>query len=899
MSVAFLVGIFFTIGLLPALSQTSNPSALEQPAQLVQQGQERYQQGQFQEAVEDLDAAASGFAEQGKSRDRATTLSNLSLAYQQLGQWEQAETAITESLTLLGVEPSMVETDTIPSISPSNMKVLAPTLDIYGRLWYQRGKTELALDSWQQAEAIYQQLNQEEGRIGSKINQVQALQTLGLYRQARATIEAVQQSLESLPTPLQIQGWRSLGEVLRTVGDLDNSQEFLQQSLTLAQESNEPQESAATLLSLGNTFWALGNLERDRQSSTGVYNLQPWSCQSDDLPEEATEFYTQADEAYQQATNRLPQSIIGVKAKLNRFNLLVETDRLNAAEQVWQQIDLAALPKTRTGVYAHINLARHLVCWRQKSLPTSDIPSWQEIDRMLEEAIDTAKQLQDSLALSYAVGNRGSFYEYLASREESNSSQLQTAQKLTTEALLLVQPSEVPSIAYQWQWQQGRILELEGKSDQALDAYEQALSSLVAVRNDLLAINSDVQFSFRDNVEPVYRKLVDLLLSDRSDSEDTRTQLLDRAIAVIDSLQLAELENFLRCDLSSNLQIDRIAAELDPEAAFIYPIILENRLEIIFKLPQQPLKRRSTIVNHQQVEQTISQLQTSLARPDLMEEVQEDAQKLYSWIIQPLEKDLQAGNPNNQPKTLVFILDGALRNIPMSVLYDREQYLIEKYAVAVIPSRQLFDPRSRQKSLQVLKAGISQEREVDGIEFPALSYVPQELNKIRQLSASSSELLLDQAFTDRQFQEKVDSTAFPIVHIATHGEFNSDPSTTFILAWNKRIPLPQLEQILNRRDSEDAIELLVLSACQTAQGNRRAALGMAGVAAQAGVRSTLASLWQVDDQTTASLMTKFYAELKQGKSLAAALQQAELSLLQNEETRPYYWAPFVLIGNWL
>ena len=252
-------------------------------------------------------------------------------------------------------------------------------------------------------------------------------------------------------------------------------------------------------------------------------------------------------------------------------------------------------------------------------------------------------------------------------------------------------------------------------------------------------------------------------------------------------------------------------------------------------------------------------------------------------------------------KTLVFVLDGSLRNIPMSVLYNQGQYLIEQYGVAVIPSRQLFDAGVRQSSFKVLSAGVSEAQTVAGIEFSELPYVPKELNRIQQITYSVEDPLLNQTFTRETLSQQIDSATFPIVHLATHGEFSSEPDETYLLAWGERLKVQDFSQLLrvSRSGGSQVLELLILSACQTAQGNRRAALGLAGIAAQANVRTTVATLWQVDDQTTAVLMGHFYQEMQAGKTVAEALRQAELLLIEQGENRPYYWAPFVLIGNWL
>jgi CHAT domain-containing protein len=253
---------------------------------------------------------------------------------------------------------------------------------------------------------------------------------------------------------------------------------------------------------------------------------------------------------------------------------------------------------------------------------------------------------------------------------------------------------------------------------------------------------------------------------------------------------------------------------------------------------------------------------------------------------------------NSKSETLVFVLDGSLRNIPMAALYDGKQYLVENYSIALAPGLQMVDPRPlKQEQLKALTAGLTQAR----LGFSALPNVERELEQIK--SEVPSQVLLNQQFTSTAFQNQVNSRSFPVVHLATHGVFSSNADKTFILAWDKPIKVNELNNLLRTRDQSrpDTIELLVLSACQTAKGDTRAALGLAGVAVRAGARSTVASLWSINDESTALLMSQFYQELaNQSLSKAEALRRAQLALLKNPQyQRPLFWAPYVLIGNWL
>jgi len=234
----------------------------------------------------------------------------------------------------------------------------------------------------------------------------------------------------------------------------------------------------------------------------------------------------------------------------------------------------------------------------------------------------------------------------------------------------------------------------------------------------------------------------------------------------------------------------------------------------------------------------------------------------------------------------------------MAALYDGQHYLVERYSIVLAPGLQLPDPKPLERHrLRALMAGLSAARE----NFPPLNFVQTEVDRIR--SYVTSEVLFNESFTTANLRDRLNGDPVSIVHIATHGQFSSNAAETFILAWDAPINVNELSQFLETRNisSRDPIELLVLSACRTAVGDRRATLGLAGVAVRAGARSTIASLWSLDDDSGAVLMGEFYKELSQNpSSKAEALRRAQQTLLTNPQyDAPRFWAPYVLLGNWL
>jgi CHAT domain-containing protein len=358
------------------------------------------------------------------------------------------------------------------------------------------------------------------------------------------------------------------------------------------------------------------------------------------------------------------------------------------------------------------------------------------------------------------------------------------------------------------------------------------------------------------------------------------------------------------------------------QTAIIYPMILPDRIALIVSVvsptePGQkadqkaglkvdskaPLEAQTRLytqtIDQSTVAKTVNELQAGL-RNRISLEFQPPSQQLYDWLIKPILPQLQA----QKVETLVFVLDGVLRNIPMAALSDGQQFLVEQYSIATTLGLKLTTPKALQnQTLSGVGFGLTEARKVGNQDFSELPFVATELQDL-QREISPSTVTLNQNFTRAQFQAILQKSVSPIVHLATHGQFSSNLEQTFLVASDGPIDTFALETALGKDNAVRAtpIELLVLSACETAIGDDRAPLGLAGIALKSGARSTVASLWKVNDNATSQLMQKFYqAVAKRQVSKAVALQQAQRAILDDAQFRrhPYYWAPFILVGNWL
>lgn len=859
---------------------------------LLNLGLQLYKEGKFNQAKKEWLKAELEYRQKNDKFNRALVLNYLSLVHQKLGEWVEAQRTINQSFQLVETEINI----------PQNYQksaIFARIFNTKGKLLLTLGKLELALENLQRGEIIYRQLNDTEGVIISQLNQAIALQKLGRFRDNLSLLNNLQKDLENQSDAIKIKGLISLAKTFKQVGELEKSLNILTETLTLAEKNQSPLFVSNTLIELGNTQRAIGNQEIELLSSKTDFFVP--------LVEQKTmSNFESALSSYQKVIEiGIPD--LKLQAQLNKLSLLADITQFSftqaeklqvkiplflqeftqEASNFWKTIKLPSKSEfiTQNSVYSYINLADSLIRFKSNSEFLNDI-SWSEIEALLQEAIIQAQNLEDQRAESEALGKIGRIAEI--------NQDWQNAQKLTEKALLRSQSLNANEISYKWLWQLGRIKYQQNERQDAIKNYSQAINILKTLRSDLLAVSSDLEFNFRENVEPVYRELVSILLQQEATALEIK-----QARDVIEDLQVAELNNFFRvaCVETKPILIDQITEKQDPTAAVIYTIVLSDRLEIILKLPKENIRHYTVPLNDlPKIERLLQRLAQSLTQRNSQETLPL-AQQAYDLLIRPLEQDLAT----SKVKTLVFVLDSPLRNVPMSVLHDGQQYLVEKYGVVLSPGLQLIEPQSiASQELKALTAGLTEARG----GFPALNYVVDELNTI-QSQISTTELLLDSDFTNTAFQDKIDQLSFSIVHLATHGQFSSQAENTFILTWNDRINVNQLNSLLRSRDSrgKDALELLVLSACETLTGDRRATLGLAGIAVRAGTRSTLATLWRINDEASALLMGQFYQQLTNQNThstKAEALRQAQLSLLKDSRfNRPYFWASYVLVGNWL
>ena len=837
------------------------------PEKFYQSGQNAFAQGQFAEAVRQWQAAVERCQQQGDRLRESVILANLALAHRELGQWKEATNAVTKSLELA----RSLEAVSADDVRIDVQRAIAQALDTKGSLEFTRGQSQAALHSWQEAQPIHQKLNDQTALIRNEINQSRAYQRLGLFLRANQILELTNESILQQPDSLlKVDLLHHVGNIFLSLNEPAKATPYLQQSLDLLAKLGD---SPTTNTKKSGVLLDLGHLGR---------------TQITDDPVADNQVLVTTHNLYIQAIATAFYPLDRVNAQLSLAELLLTTNKLKELAPLLTQIEpnIELLPLSRNGIENRIRYAEILGKASEREAAAL----------LLAKAIAQAKDIGDNRTYIYALGALGHLYE--------QNKQFDDAIQVTRQAIALAEVNNAEDLTYQLHWQLAKVLVATGKNEAALISYGQAVEVLKPIQGDLASGAANAQFSFQESIEPLYREYVSLLLatsdsdnlnlkSNQPHNQQNNQQKLKQAQSVIESLKVAELVNFFRSDCLKTQSND--ITQIDSSAAVVYVITLNNSLEVLLNLPDGNIKRYTTPITSSEVESTVVEFRKNLRYP-ITQEYLEQSQKIYNWTIRPLEDDLISNNV----KTLVIVSDQALRNMPFAALHDSKQFLIEKYALAASPGLQLLDSKPiAKKQINALLVGLTQPR----LTFSALPAVQKELESIqKQIGKESSNLLLNENFTSENLRRSIQALPFPVVHIATHGQFSSKATETYIVAWDQKVNIKSLNEILRSRERSDGapLELLILSACQTANGDKRSALGLAGIAVRAGARSTIGSLWQISDEATSILMSALYKQLTdRNLSRAESLRSAQLTLLKEEKFKhPYYWSPFILLGNW-
>lgn len=720
---------------------------------------------------------------------------------------------------------------------------------------FQQGHFQHAIQTWT---ANYPNLPAAQ-QITVALKLATAYQAIGDYE---SSFRLLQQLLKNLPSdyPIEQRGLiiNQLSELAYLTQQADLATQYMQQAETIITPENYPNAYAHLLNNQAN----LAALNKD---------------------------YQQAEQYYQQALSYVEStSEFKSKLQLNYLQTLLLDKNYSLLIKKLPEIfeEVKRFPAGHHKAFTLLSIGR--VAQRvinEKSSYKNELIHFAYT--AFKQAREIAQKNNEPHILSLSYGHLGELYE--------NEGSLDTAIQLTRQAIFFAQQESAKASLHRWYWQLGRIFTRQNKIVDALDAYQNTIDVIQPLRDQLTIAYRYSSQSFHESVEPVYFELTDLLLkqAETESNAEKREQLLKQARDTMELLKAAELEDYFQDDCVTAVRATSKGLDaLDKHTVVLYPISLPKRLVLLASFPTG-MQQFVVDVDSEQYRDTIRLFRHHLTIRTNFRFLRQ-AKQLYRWLIHPLRNRLVRENIH----TLVVVPDGALRTIPLAPLYDGKRFLIEKYALAVTPGLTLTNPQRINKDsnkVNILLNGLS-----EGVQgFSALPNVKEEIKNISPLY--NSKTLVNEEFSIKNVEGALQSTPYSIVHIASHGQFDRDPNKTFLLTYDGKLTMNRLESMLSLSQfRKEAVELLTLSACQTAVGDERAALGLAGVAVKAGARSALASLWFIDDEATALLVTLFYQALSQSHSKAQALQQAQIQVLKKHYFRhPAYWSALLLIGNWL
>ena len=766
------------------------------------------------------------------------------------------------------------------------------------------------------------------------------LYCLGAGASERSTLNSqISEARLSGQTDQLVQLLLQQGEHLRVAGYLRDAQPVLREAVDLSSGLKTPALRALSMSALGELYtmpvsnsafidnWSSpASFFREskqlalQSGDSGVIALVAsrigaWQLQHGKL-QEAEASYSESVGAAATASNRGIESLALIGLARTQSALGAENAALQTLERA-VEVASSLTPRARAGSNLNvIEVAREL-------------PDGRQIWTTALKENDSIKNRLDDRLLARHYGEMGRWYEL--------EQQLDVSLDYTE--LAIKAAPQAHDLALHWESRLGRLFERKNQQMAAINAYRRAAYHVEAIRQDIPVSFSRGRSSFRQSLAPIYLTLADLLMqqADGTSTDEHAQSLLIEAQDVVERFKSSELQDYYRNVCVIN-QTQALSDATLAKTAVLYPILLPERLALLVKL-DSGYHHVNVPVPSAEVDRTIDDFMDELQNPNLPDAYRQNANKVYRWLIAPIETLLTEA----EVSTLFFIPDGSLRRIPLAALWDGEKHLVEKYAVASAPGLTLLNAepfssvepttllagistpgtvldklnpdivdafvesfRSRQARGLAFRKSInsssdSNQRRLDErIEAFRLPAVKDEVETLSRLVPST--LLLDENFELDRFRNEVTDGSYRVVHIASHGYFGGTAQDSWLMTHDELLDMNELSNLFKPKEFADKpVELLVLSACQTAEGNDRAPLGLSGVALTSGARSVLGTLWVVADDATSEFMQLFYDQLaKTDRSKAQALRQAQLLTIEQDRfSHPFYWAGFVLIGSWL
>ena len=676
------------------------------------------------------------------------------------------------------------------------------------------------------------------------------------------------------------QAERALGEVPASLEHLERARQQLDSGGALKQRGRVEASLGASELAMGRVSAAEAWFEKAKKSAEAQKAFGLTASVENDWgvlealrgrPEEARIHFEAAAKAAAQAD----QPLLEARALGNAARSWAEVRPERAAQLRAQAAEqLESQPVSRTQLELWVNLGEQ----EGNQTPLTG-----------QARLRAARWLYAGLAGAEQSGDDAVAAQALAALSELYASEDRVAEalELVDRALAHARQTSEFDTLYRLEVQRAGLLERAGRPQEAITAYRRAIEALEPLRHRLPWAGELNPSSFEEGIRPVYESLIGLLL-DRAAAESApkaRQALLRQARDTLEAFKAAELRDYFEDDCVEALQ-SRLASieSVSSGAAILYPVSLPDRLVVLTTWPSGEIVQHETPVSQAALSDEVSNFRRRLEQAGTRRYLLQ-ARRLYDWLVRPVAGDLE----KRGVETLVFVPSGVLLTIPMAALNDGEAFLVDRYALGLTPGLELTDPGPfNREAPRALLAGLSEA--VDG--FVPLPNVIEEVDQVHAILGG--EVLLNAAFRRQTLREQLAEAPYTVVHLATHAVFSPDDQGAYLLTSDGRLSMEGLATDIGTfRFREQPLELLTLSACETAEGNQRAALGLSGVAVQAGARSALGSLWSVNDPATAQLVSAFYrALLRPGVSRAQALSEAQRELKKDFRYRhPAYWAP--------
>lgn len=923
----------------------------QQPQNLKQEAEQLYKSGQFQKALEIYQKVLAIYRQSGKKDDIAKTLYNIGRIYDQKSQYLQAKDFFSQALVIFR------EID--------DQQNLSDTLNRLGAIFNYLGEYPKALDFYQKALLITQKLDNRKGTADILNNIGGIYESRGDFSQA---LKYYQQSFglrQQIDTKPGIgHTLNSIGGVYHQTGQYSEALKFFRQALANVQNSQQPREEANILNNIGLVYSKLGEYSQALkfyQQALAIYKKigaclgEGVSFNNIGITYDEMKKYSDAIDSYQQAIAVFKN--IGSQQNLGTSlnNLGVAYQQLGQYSQALTILQQALAVLQKVGEDPVIGRTFDSIGSAYKGLG-----KFPQALASYQQALVVSREVGDRPTQRTILSNIGDlltrqnkpqlaivFYKQSVNITESIRGELRSLPREQQQSYTATIADTYRRLA-DLLLQQDRVLEAQQVLDllkiQELDDYlrdvrgNQRTAKGVESPSPEQSINQGLKVVAEKQIQ-ISRQLSELQkipLTNRKPEQEEKIVALQANLITefnqfIDSpevntwlgqlspkaaQQMISLENLN--SLRDNLQ------RLNQNAVLLYPLILDNRLELVLTTPNTPPIHRSVSVKKEELNRAIVEFRSALENPESDATI--PAQKLYEYLIKPIEKDLA----NADAKTIIYAPDGSLRYIPLAALNDGKKWLAQRFRTNNITALSLTELNTQPLPQIKVLAGATTQRHVVQLEstslpFKALEYAGAEIKNLATMMPGTKTLL------DNDFNRKAMISylnVYPIIHMATHAKFvNGKPEDSFILMGDGGlITLPDIKKLYLPN-----VDLVVLSACETAVGNQigkgEEILGFGYQIQRTGARAAIASLWSVSDGGTQALMNGFYAFLSQGKTTKAeALRQAQVAMITSDysgitqdqdrgivrSTReklpakvasrlnhPYYWAPFILIGNGL